>query len=211
MNTATKETTAHLLLEVGAVRIQPQQPFTWASGWKSPIYCDNRLTLSFPEARTTLKTALSTLIQQQFATAEGVAGVATAGIPQGALVADALNLPFMYVRAKPKAHGMTNLIEGRMKPGSKVVVLEDLVSTGGSSLSAVEALRQANYEVLGLVAIFTYGFPQATANFEQAGVPFVALSDYSTLLNIALQQGIISDDEKQQLATWRTSPETWGI
>ncbi len=197
------------LLEIGAVKLNLQHPFTWASGWHSPIYCDNRLTLSFPETRKYIQQQLVALIEKHFSRVEGIAGVATAGIPQGVLVADSLNLPFMYVRSKPKAHGMTNLIEGEMLTGSSVVVVEDLISTGGSSLKAVDALKAAGYQVLGLVAIFSYGFPIASDAFSTANIPFHTLSNYNTLINIALRQGIISEADIASLHEWRLSPDTW--
>ncbi len=210
MESSVKEKVAELLLEVGAVKINPSNPFEWASGWKSPIYCDNRLTLSYPEVRSFIKDSLVQLIKATFPEAQGIAGVATAGIPQGALVADALNLPFLYVRSKAKRHGMANMIEGKMAENSKVVVIEDLVSTGGSSLKAVEALRTANYQVLSLAAIFSYGFPIAETNFKEANVPLHTLSNYSALINLALKQGIVSDKHLDSLNNWRKQPEIWG-
>lgn len=201
---------AHLL-DCGAVKINPSEPFRWASGWKSPIYCDNRLTLSFPQVRTFIKKALAENVTQRFPEAGGIAGVATAGIPQGVLVADFLSLPFLYVRSKPKAHGMGNTIEGRMPENTPLVVLEDLVSTGGSALQAIEALRAANYRVLGLVCIFTYGFPKAQRTFEQADVPFYALSSYEDLLKVAAKKGIIAPQHREVLEAWRTQPENFGV
>jgi orotate phosphoribosyltransferase len=198
------------LLESGAVRIQPDKPFTWSSGWKSPIYCDNRLTLSYPEIRTFLKNALVELVKNTFAGVEAIAGVATAGIPQGALLADALNLPFLYVRSSPKGHGLENMIEGRANAGAKIVVVEDLISTGGSSLKAATALKEAGYQVLGLVAIFTYGFEIANKSFAEAKVPFHTLSDYSSLLDLLKNQGKIDEKQLHFLQTWRNSPDTWG-
>src|SRR5689334_6375242 len=172
---------ATALLEIGAIKLNYQKPFTWSSGWKSPIYCDNRLSLSYPAIRTTIKNFLAQSIRENFHTAESIAGVATAGIAQGALVAEALNLPFLYVRPKPKDHGMENLIEGKITKGQKVVVVEDLVSTGGSSLKAVAALRDAGFKVLGMVSIFNYGFDIATRNFYEADVSLISLSDYGHL------------------------------
>lgn len=195
------------LLEIGAIRLRPQEPFTWSSGWKSPIYCDNRLALSFPSVRTYIKNALAERIRAAFPAVETIAGVATAGIPQGALVADALQLPFLYVRAKPKEHGMGNLIEGRVSAGQRVVVIEDLVSTGGSSLKVVDALREAEADVLGMAAIFTYGFDEAERNFRDKKVPLVTLSDYSHLLAVA--QSNFSEEELASLSAWRQSPDTW--
>jgi orotate phosphoribosyltransferase len=200
---------AAILLQAGAVQLRPNNPFTWSSGWRSPIYCDNRITLSYPEARTFIKQALVKLVQEVYPQAEAIAGVATAGIPQGALVADSLNLPFVYVRSKPKEHGMTNMIEGKVTPGQKVVVVEDLISTGGSSLKVAEALREAGFEVLGMVAIFTYGFETARQNFEEKQVSLSCLSNYSSLLEEALQQGYISSADITSLEEWRKDPENW--
>lgn len=197
------------LLEIGAIQLRPREPFTWASGWQSPIYCDNRLTLSYPEHRTYIKAHLVAQINEHFFDKEVIAGVATAGIPQGALVADAINAPFIYVRSEPKGHGMENLIEGRVEPGKKVIVIEDLVSTGGSSLKAVEALRKAGYEVLGMLSIFTYAFELAAQNFEQAAVPYISLSSYPYLLEEALAQGYISQEDVKTLSRWREDPASW--
>ncbi len=200
---------ASLLLEIEAIKLSIDNPFKWSSGWNSPIYCDNRLSLSYPQVRDYVKSALSNLVREKFDNVEAIAGVATAGIPQGALVADALDIPFIYVRSKPKGHGMENLIEGRALEGQKVVVLEDLVSTGGSSLNAVNALKSANLQVLGMVAIFTYGFPLATENFTASGVILHCLSDYEHLLSEALDRDYISNDQLTSLKKWRESPETW--
>lgn len=200
---------AEMLLGVEAIKLNIAKPFTWSSGWKSPIYCDNRLALSFPDVRTKVKAGLVDAVRMHFAQAEAVAGVATAGIPQGALVADALNLPFLYVRPKPKDHGMENLIEGKVTRGQKVVVVEDLVSTGGSSLKSVQALKDAGFEVLGMICIFNYGFDVATKNFADAGVSLVSLSDYSHLINFALEKKYISDNELISLKAWRVDPATW--
>ncbi|MCP4459491.1 MAG: orotate phosphoribosyltransferase [Cytophagales bacterium] len=196
---------AQKLLDVEAIKLQPENPFTWASGWKSPIYCDNRVSLSFPETRTEIKDALVCLIQSEYPTVEAIAGVATAGIPQGALVAEALGLPFIYVRSKSKGHGLTNQIEGKVVKGQKVVILEDLVSTGGSSLAAVDALNSAGIDVLGMTAIFSYAFQKAEDNFSNKNVRLVILSDYPTLLSI----GNFDDETKELLSAWRESPETW--
>ena len=204
-----KKAFARKLLEVKAVKLQPNDPFTWASGWKSPIYTDNRKTLGFPSLRSFVKLALCHTIQEQFPEAEAVAGVATGAIAQGALVADELGLPYCYVRPKPKDHGMGNQVEGELPQGSKVVVVEDLISTGGSSLKAVEALRQAGFEVVGMVASFTYGFPVAEEAFRQAGVRLITLSDYEAVVEEAAKTGYIKDDEKAVLAEWRQSPSTW--
>ena len=197
------------LLSIKAIKLSKDEPFTWSSGWKSPIYCDNRLSLSYPEIRTSIKAALAQATQREFPQAEAIAGVATAGIPQGALVADQLDLPFVYVRSKPKGHGMENLIEGKVTPGQKVVVVEDLVSTGGSSLKAAEALRAAGFEVLGMLSIFTYGFPQADENFKAAGLTLHSLSDYSVMLEIAMGQGYISENDLESLEAWRKDPGSW--
>ncbi|MBD0401198.1 orotate phosphoribosyltransferase [Flammeovirga sp. EKP202] len=201
---------ASLLLEINAIKIRPNAPFTWASGWKSPIYCDNRLSLSHPHARTYIKNALCAKIQEQFEDAEAIVGVATAGIPQGALIADALGLPFAYVRSKPKGHGMTNMIEGELKEGAKVVVIEDLISTGGSSLKASEALKEAGIEVLGMAAIFTYGFDLSVENFENAGIPLVTLSNYNAMLELALEKDYIKSEDIESLKSWRSAPSEWG-
>ncbi|MCR5198047.1 MAG: orotate phosphoribosyltransferase [Prevotella sp.] len=206
-----KKIFAQKLLEVKAVKLQPQEPFTWASGWKSPIYTDNRKTLAFPSVRSFVKIELCHLIQSHFPEAEVVAGVATGAIAQGALVAEELGLPFCYVRPKPKDHGMGNQIEGEVKPGAKVVVVEDLISTGGSSLKAVEALRQAGVEVVGMVASFTYGFPVAEEAFKAAGVTLYTLSDYEHIVSEAAKTGYIKADDQPVLAQWRQSPSTWGI
>ncbi|TAE25235.1 MAG: orotate phosphoribosyltransferase [Cytophagales bacterium] len=205
-----KHEIARSLLDVQAVKLQPDQPFTWSSGWRSPIYCDNRVTLSYPEVRTFIKNALADAIRQQFPDVDILAGVATAGIAQGALVADVLNLPYCYVRPEPKKHGMGNQIEGKFTSGQRVVVIEDLISTGGSSLKVVEALRQAGAEVLGMAAIFTYGFPLATENFRAANVPLVCLSDYATLIEEAQRMNYVQADQLESLAAWRDDPANWG-
>lgn len=197
------------LLEIEAIKLRPEDPFKWASGWNSPIYCDNRLSLSFPSSRNLIKEGLISLIQSNFPEAGAIAGVATAGIPQGALLADALNLPFIYVRPKPKDHGMANLIEGKIVPGQKVVVVEDLISTGGSSLKAVEALKDARFEVMGMVAIFTYGFNVADQNFKNAGVKLFTLSNYDALVSEAVKKGIIKGSSLESLNEWRKDPANW--
>lgn len=202
-----KKQFAQKLLEVKAVKLQPADPFTWASGWRSPIYCDNRKTLSFPTLRSFVKVELCHLVQEHFPQADAVAGVATGAIAQGALVADQLGMPFCYVRSKAKDHGMQNLIEGQLPEGAKVVVVEDLISTGGSSLKAVEALRQAGFEVVGMVASYTYGFPVAEEAFRQAGVTLVTLTDYETVVEQAAVTGYIKDSDKAVLAEWRKAPE----
>ncbi len=200
---------AEYLLEIKAVVLKPDEPFTWASGLKSPIYCDNRKTLSYNKVRTYLKTAFAEIISEEFKSADVIAGVATAGIPHGVLVADVLNKPFVYVRDKPKAHGMENLIEGRLEAGQKVVVIEDLISTGGSSLKSVMALRAAGAEVLGLGAIFTYGFQKSITAFEEANCKFFTLSDYATLLDVAIKQDYVKAEEKETLLNWYQNPEEW--
>jgi orotate phosphoribosyltransferase len=202
---------AEFLLQVKAIKLQPKQPFTWASGWKSPIYCDNRITLSFPPVRTFIRQRLSEVIAEEFGAVSLIAGVATAGIPQGVLVAQDLGLPFAYVRSAPKDHGMNNMIEGEVKEGQRVVVVEDLVSTGKSSLKAVEALRAAGCEVVGMVSVFTYGFNVADENFKKANCRLVSLSNYSFLIEQALVSGFISEKDVEQLQAWRENPEGWGI
>lgn len=200
---------AEKLLKISAVKLQPANPFLWASGWNSPIYTDNRRTLSYPEVRSFIKIELTRLIMEQFPEAEAIAGVATGAIAQGALVADLLNLPYVYVRSTPKDHGLENLIEGDLRQGQKVVVVEDLVSTGKSSLKAVEAIRNAGCEVVGMVALFTYGFPVAEENFAEQGVRLLTLSNYDALLNVALDTDYISKDEFAALQEWREDPAGW--
>lgn len=201
---------ASFLLETEAVKLRPDSPFTWSSGWNSPIYCDNRVTLSYPLIRTFIKKRLAELILEQFPLVEVIAGVATAGIAQGALVADVLELPYIYVRPEPKSHGMGNQIEGKLREGQRVVLLEDLISTGGSSLKAAKAVQEFGGEVIGMAAIFTYGFEQATQNFAAANIPLFTLSNYQNLLGIALEQGYITANALQTLSDWRKNPETWG-
>ncbi len=198
-----------MLLRIQAIKLNTQKPFTWSSGWKSPIYCDNRLSLSHPDVRSAVKQGLISAIRDNFFTTEGIAGVATAGIAHGALVADGLDLPFLYVRPKPKAHGMGNLIEGSVVKGQKVVVVEDLVSTGGSSLAAVDALRSAGIQVLGMVSVFSYGFDVATRNFYEADVSLISLSDYGHLLSQAVIEKYITEDELISLKAWRVDPAHW--
>ena len=200
---------AALLLQSKAIILEPAKPFTWASGWQSPIYCDNRVTLSFPEVRDFIKEAFRTSIVKQFETPDLIAGVATGAIAQGALVADSMNLPFVYVRPSAKGHGRQNLIEGRLSPGQKVVVVEDLISTGGSSLKAVESLREAGAEVLGMVAIFSYGFELASENFRKAGVTLHTLTNYHILVESALKSGAIQQEQVEMLQEWRKDPEKW--
>lgn len=197
------------LLKVKAIKLQPTNPFTWASGWKSPFYCDNRKTLSYPELRTFVKTEITRLIMEQFPEVEAVAGVATGAIAQGALVADAMGLPFVYVRSKPKDHGLENLIEGELKPGMKVVVVEDLISTGGSSLKAVEAIRSNACEVIGMVASYTYGFDVAIDAFKAADVKLVTLTNYEAVVQEALNIGYIAESDVDLLHEWRKDPAHW--
>lgn len=201
---------AQTLLQIKAIKLSPANPFTWASGWRSPIYCDNRKTLSYPAARREIYESFASLITAKYPQADVIAGVATGAIACGVLTAEALGKPFIYVRSAPKDHGMANQVEGHFEPGSKVVVVEDLISTGGSSLKAVEALRSAGCDVLGMVAIFTYGFPTASSNFLQAGVELDTLSDYNTLIELATEQGYVQPEEVTTLREWRQSPDTWG-
>lgn len=202
---------ANILLETEAVKLSPEKPFTWSSGWKSPIYCDNRITLSDVAGRTFIKKALAAAIKKNFPEVDLVAGVATAGIAQGALVADFLKIPFAYVRPKPKEHGMGNQIEGKIVKGQKVVVLEDLISTGGSSLKAVEALRAEGIEVIGMISVFTYGFKIADENFENADVKLVVLSHYKFLIDEALKMNYIKESDIDSLKKWRRNPAQWGL
>ena len=200
---------AEKLLKISAIKLQPDNPFIWASGWNSPIYTDNRKTLSYPDIRSFIKVELCRLIMEEFSDADAVAGVATGAIAQGALVADTLGLPYVYVRATPKNHGLENLIEGNLKPGQKVVVIEDLISTGGSSLKAVEAIRAAGCEVVGMAAIFTYEFPIAVENFRQAGVTLRTLSNYNSMLEAALATNYIKAEDIETLKEWRKDPANW--
>ena len=202
---------AENLLKIGAIKLSPAAPFKWASGWNSPIYCDNRLSLSFPETRTLVKTLLAECIKEHFPDVEAIAGVATAGIPQGVLVADLLDLPFLYVRPKPKDHGLANLIEGKVVPGQKVVIVEDLISTGGSSLKAAAELQKAGLNTLGMTAIFTYGFDISFESFKAAGLPLISLSNYSTLVEVAIEKGFIESKDLASLKIWRENPSKWGI
>ena len=201
---------AEKLLQINAVKLNPQNPFTWASGWKSPIYCDNRKILSYAHVRDYIKSEMTNAVFTEFPDAEVIAGVATAGIPWGALVADLLSLPFIYVRSKPKEHGMGNQIEGVLHAGQKVVVIEDLISTGKSSLEAVKAIQEAQGEVVGLCSVFTYEFPIAQQIFSAENIKTLSLSNYSSLIDIALEKKIISDDEVTLLKSWRENPSVWG-
>ncbi len=201
---------AELLLEAQAIKLSPEKPFQWSSGWFSPIYCDNRVALSYPDTRTFIKKALAELIRAKYPNVQAVVGVATGGIAQGALVADMLELPFAYVRPEPKKHGMGNQIEGRLEKGQSVVIVEDLISTGGSSLKVVDALREAGIEVAGMVAIFTYGFEVAVNNFATKNVQLDTISNYNALIEVALEHQYVNDSQLESLAAWRTAPEQWG-
>lgn len=201
---------AELLLEAQAIKLSPEKPFQWSSGWFSPIYCDNRVALSYPDTRTFIKKALAELIRAKYPNAQAVVGVATGGIAQGALVADLLELPFAYVRPEPKKHGMGNQIEGRLEKGQSVVIVEDLISTGGSSLKTVDALREAGIEVAGMVAIFTYGFQVAANNFAEKNVELHTISNYNALIEVALEHDYVSSEQVESLAAWRVAPESWG-
>ena len=201
---------AEFLLQIKAIKLQPNNPFTWASGWKSPIYCDNRVTLSHPSIRTYIRQKLTQLIQEEFGSVDLIAGVATAGIPQGVLVAQELGLPFAYVRAKAKEHGTGSLIEGEIFEGQRVVVVEDLISTGKSSLQAVNALKDAGLSVAGLVSIFTYGFDIAEENFKEAKCRFATLSNYNTLIQYAAENSFIAQSDVDLLNQWRRNPAEWG-
>lgn len=198
------------LLQINTIKIQPSSPFTWASGWLAPIYCDNRKILSYPETRSFICDQFVRIIKEKYPQAEVIAGVATGAIAHGVLVAEKLGLPFIYVRSKPKDHGLENLIEGDLKSGQKVVVIEDLVSTGGSSLKAVEALTNFGGDILGMCAIFTYNFPVATDNFKKEGVELTTLSNYEILINLALEMGEVHKDQMDSLRSWRENPSKWG-
>ena len=200
---------AEKLLKIKAVKLQPANPFTWASGWKSPIYCDNRKTLSYPEIRTFIKLELTRVISEKYEDVDAIAGVATGAIAQGALVADLLGLPFVYIRSTPKDHGLENLIEGELKPGSKVVIIEDLVSTGMSSLKAVQAVRDFGCDVIGMVAIFTHNFPVATQQFKDAKVELTTLSNYDAVIEEAVRTDYIDQSEIKTLLEWRKDPAHW--
>lgn len=200
---------AEKLLKISVVKLQPALPFTWASGWKSPIYTDNRKTLSYPAIRSFIKIELCRLIMERFENIDAIAGVATGAIAQGALIAEQLGLPYVYVRSAPKDHGLENLIEGNLIPGQRVVVIEDLISTGGSSLKAVEAIRNVGCEVVGMAAIFSYRFPVAEERFKAAKVDVITLSNYEAVLEAALQTGYISDGDLETLKEWRKDPASW--
>lgn len=201
---------ADFLLKIKAVKLQPTDPFTWASGWRSPIYCDNRKILSYPEARNVVAEAFTSAIEDNFPETQVIAGVATGAIAHGVLVAQRMDLPFIYVRSSSKGHGLQNQIEGDFKKGQRVVVIEDLISTGGSSLDAVNALEDAGAEVLGLTSIFTYGFDLAMERLSEAGCRYFSLSDYPTLLKLALEQALISEEQHLELQQWRKDPVNWG-
>jgi orotate phosphoribosyltransferase len=200
---------AEFLLQIKAVKLQPNAPFTWASGWKSPIYCDNRVTLSFPAIRTYIRQGYADAILEHFGKPDVIAGVATGGIAQGALVAQELGIPFIYVRSSAKGHGLGNQIEGHYEKGQRVVVIEDLISTGGSSLKAVKDLKEAGLDVKGLVAIFTYGFDVSLKNFANAECPFVTLTDYDHLIDQALKSDYVTSSDVDSLRDWKNNPETW--
>lgn len=206
---ALERIVAEKLLKIKAVKLQPANPFTWASGWKSPIYCDNRKTLSYPAIRTFIKLELARIISEKYEEVDAIAGVATGAISQGALVADLLGLPFVYIRSAPKDHGLENLIEGELKPGSKVIVVEDLVSTGGSSLKAVNAIRNFGCQVIGMVAIFTHGFPIAEQQFKEAKVSLTTLSNYDAVIEEAVKINYIDETEVAILQEWRKDPANW--
>ncbi len=200
---------ASKLMEIGAIKLNHEKPYTWSSGWKSPVYCDNRLSLSYPHLRSYIKRCLAEAVRENFPEVQAIAGVATAGIPQGALVAEELELPFLYVRPKPKDHGLENLIEGKLEKGQRVVLIEDLISTGGSSLKAASALRDAGATVSGMVAIFTYGFDLAEQNFEKEKIQLVCLSDFPHLLEGALQNKFINQAQLTHIKAWRLDPGNW--
>jgi orotate phosphoribosyltransferase len=200
---------AEKLLQINAIRLNPQQPFTWASGWKSPIYCDNRKTLSFPYIRDFVKSELCNVIFESFPEADMLAGVATAGIAWGAMAADQLKLPYIYVRPRPKEHGLGNQVEGYFEPGKRVVVVEDLISTGKSSLQVCGVLKEQGLKVEGMVSIFTYGFDVAATAFAEAGVPLKSLTNYETLISLALEKGIVGTNEEVTLLNWRRDPAHW--
>ena len=205
----TEKKIAQTLLQINAIKLNPANPFTWASGWRSPIYCDNRKVLSYPDARREIAEAFAAIISDRYPDTEVIAGVATGAIAYGVLAAEILGKPFIYVRPAPKSHGMANQVEGEFSAGQKVAVVEDLVSTGGSSLAAAEALRAAGCEVLGMVAIFTYGFPVARENFAGAGIELTTLSDYDTLIELATEQGYVEDSDLETLRLWRKDPAGW--
>ena len=209
-NKDTAEKTAELLLQINAIKLNPRNPFTWASGWNSPIYCDNRITLSFPAVRNYIRDEFSKNIEKQFGKPDVIAGVATGAIGIGILIAESLGLPFVYVRPEPKKHGRLNQVEGYLQKGQNVIVIEDLISTGNSSLLAVEALKEAGANVKGMAAIFSYGFDIASDNFKNANVDLYTLSNYENLLPLAVAKRYITEEEEIALQEWRKSPSTWG-
>jgi orotate phosphoribosyltransferase len=210
-NKDTAEKTAESLLQINAIKLKPKNPFTWASGWQSPIYCDNRLTLSFPVIRNYIRDEFAKQIENKYGKPDVIAGVATGAIGIGILVAEAMGLPFVYVRPEAKKHGRQNQVEGFLQTGQTVVVVEDLISTGNSSLLAVEALKAAGANVKGMVAIFSYGFDIATENFTNANIELTTLSNYENLLSLALDKDYITQEEQDTLREWRKSPSTWGL
>jgi orotate phosphoribosyltransferase len=204
-----KKAIAEKLLQINAIKLNIHEPFTWASGWKSPIYCDNRKVLSFPFIRDVIKSEMCNVIFQEYEKADMLAGVATAGIPWGAMAADQLKLPYIYVRPKPKEHGLGNQIEGFFEAGKRVVVIEDLISTGKSSLQVVDVLQRAGLQVIGMISIFTYGFPVAENSFKKYNLPLKSLTDYETLISVAIEKGIVKEEDQNALLNWRADPENW--
>ncbi len=200
---------AEKLLQINAIKLSPQEPFTWASGWKSPIYCDNRKVLSFPYVRDFIKSEMCSVIFEKFQEADVLAGVATAGIAWGAMAADQLKLPYIYVRPKPKEHGLGNQIEGSFEKGQKVLVIEDLISTGKSSLQVCDVLKEAGAEVIGMISIFTYGFDVAEKAFKAANIPYQSLTNYNTLIELAVKKGIVTEEQQNALLNWRVDPANW--
>jgi len=200
---------AKLLLQIKAIKLEPTNPFSWASGWKSPIYCDNRKSLSYPDVRNTIKSEFAKIIKEKFSDTEIIAGVATGAIAHGVLVADELDLPFIYVRSGSKKHGLRNLIEGQFEKGNKVIIIEDLVSTGGSSLAALEALRDAGCIVSDMLSIFTYGFSLAESNFKKSNCKLFSLTNYNAIIRIAIESGYITENDISSLEKWRQDPSSW--
>lgn len=209
LDTSLAEKTAELLLQIKAIKLNPQEPFTWSSGWKSPIYCDNRIILSYPTVRNFIKENLAEQLVEKYGKPDVIAGVATGAIGIGALVAEHLDLPFVYVRPEPKKHGRQNQIEGALQPGQSVVVIEDLISTGKSSLNAVNALKRADVKINGMMAIFTYGFDVAEQNFKRQDIDCRVLSNYQTLINLAIQKEFLKPEEQEKLEAWRENPSEW--
>src|SRR5690625_3650762 len=209
LDTRLAEKTAELLLQIKAIKLNPQEPFTWSSGWRCPIYCDNRIILSYPAVRNFIKENLAQQLLQKYEKPDVIAGVATGAIGIGALVAEQLDLPFVYVRPEPKKHGRQNQIEGALQPGQTVVVIEDLISTGKSSLNAVNALKRADAKIMGMLAIFTYGFDLAKQNFKRQDIECAVLSDYKTLIKLAVEKEVLKPEEQQKLEAWRENPSEW--